>query len=210
MLPLIQCDFGALCHREPDFFGGGGLTVIGQTYAISWDVLETAASEGDSNVDRVICIRVLAGLAKRPLRSSFLVTWASHQGMVLLTVSDAHDRVKGLWLMDVPGYRESGRQRLPQGSLPYLYWDGERLSRLHRLFSPPEEGDRFLVDLGCFGGPLVSPVEPDTWQGYRDAPGRSPDYAAVPNEPNETFKVGRRELTLYHGWWPPDRVPDAW
>ena len=199
MLPTINIDLGQVCAPSYDF-NQGRHTFIGYSFAYHLAPLREAAAKAKASLDHVISHCILAGVSAHPFRSKALFWYAPTNDMVIVTVCDVHQRLKPMWMNAIPGYFECGSDYVSGNSRPYLYWDGNNLTRVYLISESPEPGQTYLCDLGALMGSLIGPGDEGAVERVKAGDPDFLEYSIVPDVAEEVVTVGGRKCVLCHAF----------
>ena len=105
-----------------------------------------------------------------------------------------------MWMNTVPGYFECGSDYVSANSRPYLYWDGNNLTRVYLISESPERGQTYLCDLGALMGSLIGAGDEGAIERVKACDPDFLEYSIVPDVAEEVVSVGGRKCVLCHAF----------
>lgn len=181
MLPVITLDFAALCGlNSGDFFGPERIGIRAQTYAFADDKLPTMGT-----LDAYFSRLVAGGLARRTVKTPVLICYAATPSFVALHVCSR--RRARLSYLQRSTALETGMVPLSPQAMPYLWWNGAHLTRLHPLPAGESPAHPRVEDFGNPFGLVSEQVPRKQWKQLRVDIWNT-DYAPVPMEETQTLE----------------------
>lgn len=194
MLPTIDLDLAQTC--TPGLSG-----LLGWAFAYYFDKVVAFAQGTKKSLDRVLTEHVLWGLTERPVKSKALFWFSATKGLLFLTVCDIRQRLCPPWMGDLTGYMECGSSFVHASARPFLYWDGNNLTRVYPPPGDRQPGQTYLCDLGSLLSYYVGPGEDFAVDAVRAAHVDYTAYSIVPEEPEEIITIGQRKCVLSHAFY---------
>lgn len=200
MLPSIRIDLAQVCAPGYDF-AHSRHTFLGYAFAYYFDQVMQFAQEHNKSLDRVLTELVLGGLTAHPLKTKALFWFTPTNELLFLTVSDVRQKLHPMWMCDLKGYMECGSDYVRPNARPYLYWDGNNLTRVYPPPGPREPDQTYLCDLGALMGYYVGWGDEGAVKGVRVGDPEFTLYSIVPEEPEEIVTIGQRKCLLSHAFY---------
>lgn len=178
-LPTIGLTINELTYSGTNL-RTGGTSLIGQAYLFDAMKFSEERASRNENIDNYFQEFILQNLRKSNIKSKVLVYYEVHQDFFSLYVCSKNPQVQWNWLASIKECSESGQNYLPGNSAPYIFWDGVRLLRLHKILEPYTSGSPLVSDFGALTG-LTTDIT--SWENYTEIdnhPGEYSWYSPVP------------------------------
>lgn len=200
MLPTLEIELDRSCRLVREVFTDQ-IQFPGQTYAFHYNPAIESAQIQSKSLDRLITEVVLDGMTENPIKSQVIFWYSAIRDMLFLTSCELHRRFDPVWLRRIAGYMESGSDFVPENARPYLYWNGDNLTRVYPPCDDWESGQTYLCDLGSLPRYSIGPGVDFAVDAVRAT---NPDYTAysiVPEEPQQIITVGNRKCVLMYAFY---------
>lgn len=207
MLPTINLDPATVCAAAYNF-SEGRRAFIGHSFAYYLDKLLGVARQQRKSLDRILTETVLDGMAAHPRKTQALFWFCGTNDLVILTVCDLRQKLRPMWMRNAPGYMECGSDYVHLTAKPFLYWDGNNLTRVYPMPEPRRTGQTYLCDLGSLMGYYVGVGDEGAVDCVASADPGYAVYSIVPEAAEEIVTIAQRRCVLLHAFYTSEGPPE--
>ncbi len=182
--------------------GGPEFGILGQNYVYNLDKLITTVRQSGETLDEFLTEQIARRLYKSRLKEPLTILYTPFREKLFLTVSGKHNPACS-WLSKLPGFEEAGKDWAPENAVPFIYWSGDKLYRVHPALGRDLDNDDpdkyYITDFGKWNPPYIQRTDADTHKRIAELE-RDPMYYSVPTSGQQTIRVNGGNAVVYYAF----------
>ena len=189
-------------HFDIEFnFKTGKEEIIGQSFAYSSDVLIEECQRNNQNLDQYLSGFISSNLNKNRYKMKTVLWYSPVQDLFLLIGCSKGQKIKFNWLWDLPGRFDSGQAFIRPNAIPFIYWDGKNVYRIHEKPSDYQPGDYLMCDFAGMFRLTVFTTDRETYMDIKSGEDVRWDYSVIPQSDEEKITFQDRKYILTHAFY---------